>query len=232
MQWLVVCDLDETLVGDTTALELLNAHLVLNRDHLVLVYLTGRSLNSVLALKDSLPLLAADYLACDSGTSLWERTDTGYVPWLQWMSLMNNGWNRTWIENLAKSYGLDEQAPAHQTPFKCSYYLSPDRAAHILDALREQAEAVGAHVHYKAGFLDLLATDTAEVLDYLSTNLKISIDHTVICHDGTAYPIPLNVKSILMPNATTDQHAGGIFQAQHPYAQGILDGLKFWGLVS
>jgi len=232
MHWLVVCGLDDALLGDAAALIQINEEFIKRRDKIILVYLTGRSLSSVLDLRYEVPLLPADFLICDGGTSLWQHQGESYTPLVEWMNQLNRGWSRSRIEAIAHGFNLVEQAASHQTPFKCSYYLAENMAPYVLDPLQEQIEAVNAHLVYRNGFLDILPTDEAEVVDYLRNRLAISENQTVVCNAALEPPL-LNIRSILVPPVplAASRNGSGVYYAQAPFAQGILEGLRYWGFI-
>jgi len=236
MKWLVVCGLDGALVGDDAALKSLNTELVQARPHLVLAYLTGRSFTSVMELRKQIPLLPADLIACDGGTSLWQREGDQYLPVVEWMNLLNGGWRRSQVRELARRFNLQEQPPQHQGPFKCSYFLDPVQAEKILPLLKEEVEAMGARVYYKAGYLDFLATDRAEVVDYLHHRLKIGEEQTIFCEEGFPddHMTHLKIKSVLLPTTPleTSHNGNGVYFAQQPLGSGVLEGLRHWGVLS
>ncbi|WP_287128641.1 HAD family hydrolase [Candidatus Cyanaurora vandensis] len=235
MDWLVVCGLDGALIGDEAALTQVNAALAQARPRLVLAYLTGRSLSSVMELKEQVPLLPADLLICDAGTSLYRRNGESYTPIVEWMNLLNGDWNRNRVEAIAHSFQLIEQAQEHQGPFKCSYYLDPAQAE-VLPRLQEQVALIDAYVVYKAGFLDILPTNSAEVVDYLRTLLGVTEEKTIVCAGvfTDEHYTELGVKSVVVPPAAmASPHNGTLtYHAQAPYGLGVLEGLRYWGLLT
>jgi sucrose-6-phosphatase len=236
MQWLVVCGLDGILVGDDGGLKALNTELIKARPQIVLVYLTGRSLTSVMELRQQVPLLPADFIACDGGTSLWRREGERYVPVVAWMNVLNHGWRRSHVRKLAQHYPLQEQPPQHQGPFKLSYYLSPAIAATLLPHIVVAAEEIGAQVMYKDGFLDFLATDKAELIDFLGNQLSITEEHSLMCDEDTpgAQITQLTMKQVLLPTTslpTFQLKDAYTYCAQQPHGLGVLEGLVYWGVV-
>ncbi|WP_218082648.1 HAD family hydrolase [Anthocerotibacter panamensis] len=235
MNWLVVCGLDGALLGDDRALAQANEEFIKQRSNIILAYLTGRSLASVLALKQQVALLPADYLACDSGTSLYRRDGEKYVPMVAWMNLLNSDWKRERVEAIAHRFYLEEQPPQYQSPFKCSYYLAQERAKEILPQLHEAVEQINAHLIYKSGFLDILPTNSAELIDYLRAYLNVDEAKTIACGGVVTddHFTQLAIKSVFVPETPAAEHrnGAGIYYAQAPYAQGVLEGLRYWGIL-
>jgi len=235
MDWLVVCGIDGALLGDNPALATLNETMVAHRSSVVLAYLTGRSFTSVMGLKEHAALLPADYLICEGGTSLWQRTETGYAPVLAWMNLLNGDWNRNRVEAIAHRFGLEEQPSTHQGPFKCSYYLSPVLAERLLPQIEAQVEMIDAYMVYNAGFLDILPTNSAEVVDYLRSELGIAEEQTVVCGSALAddHVAELEIKRVVVPTQPLAAARNGqrIYYAQQSLALGVLEGLAYWGVL-
>ncbi|MEE3718886.1 HAD-IIB family hydrolase [Tumidithrix elongata RA019] len=135
-QFLLITDLDNTLVGDDLATKELNQYLSTNRQHYVLVYATGRSYNSAQHLMQERELIEPDYWVTGVGTEIYAR---GYLD-LTWAIKISTDWNSGEIASL-----IDEQFPslkpqnkAEQNPWKLSFHLdSLDRSISRLQEVCE-----------------------------------------------------------------------------------------------
>ena len=128
MKFLLVTDLDNTLVGDRRATLTLNQRLVARRDHFYLVYATGRSLSSFQQLQQEFAaatgtqLLEPDYLVTGVGTEIYHQGQLDQ----DWAARLDQNWQRQAIALFLESFPvLIPQPEAEQNPWKISYYLQP-----------------------------------------------------------------------------------------------------------
>ncbi len=128
MKFLLVTDLDNTLVGDRRATLTLNQRLVARRDHFYLVYATGRSLSSFQQLQQEFAaatgthLLEPDYLVTGVGTEIYHQGQLDQ----DWAARLDQNWQRQAIALFLQSFPvLIPQPEAEQNPWKISYYLQP-----------------------------------------------------------------------------------------------------------
>jgi hypothetical protein len=75
--------------------------------------------------QNSAPLLAPDVLICSVGTELFYRDPAGdYVPDVEWVALLDQGWNRDAAQRVAASLPqLQPQVATEQRRHKLSYHL-------------------------------------------------------------------------------------------------------------
>jgi sucrose-6-phosphatase len=161
--FLLVTDLDHTLVGDDAALAELNAQLEWHRWEYGtrIVYATGRSLVSYQALTATTSLLVPDVLIAAVGTEVytgadlkrtaspaatrppakpepdWAETLPPAKPDPEWSDRLAPRWDRELIVATAEQFPtLVPQTASEQRPFKVSYHLPPQRATEVLSQLR------------------------------------------------------------------------------------------------
>lgn len=128
MKFLLVTDLDNTLVGDRRATINLNQRLAARRDDFYLVYATGRSLSSYQQLQQEFAaatgtqLLEPDYLVTGVGTEIYHQGQLDQ----DWAARLDQNWRRQAIAHFLESFpALIPQPEAEQNPWKISYYLQP-----------------------------------------------------------------------------------------------------------
>jgi sucrose-6-phosphatase len=246
MQWLLVTDLDNTLVGDENALQMLNQRLDKARmqEHIVLVYSTGRSLTSYRQLCKTTALLSPDILIASVGTEIYELG--GDRPNDQWSEHLQPDWDRDRVAQIAARFdALKPQSEPEQRPFKLSYFLSEAIAAPVMAELSDtlQTEGLAAQLIYSGGKdLDILpqAANKGNAMQFVQTHLGIAASKTVACGDSgndIALFTREENRGIIVGNAQPellDWHAQTPspyrYLARSSYAAGILEGLHYFGV--
>jgi sucrose-6-phosphatase len=135
-KFLLVTDLDHTLVGDDQALAELNQRMTKHRQEYgsLFVYATGRSPILYQELKDEKHLLDPDALIAAVGTEIYREGSS--TPDAQWSEQLSQGWDREEIVATAAHFAdLVPQADTEQRPFKVSYFLTEEAAEEVLPQL-------------------------------------------------------------------------------------------------
>jgi len=118
---MLASDLDGTLLGDASALAGFAHWTAANRDSLSLVYVTGRSFESVVEVVDESPLPEPDAVIAAVGTSIHHYPGGEVVE--EWRNRVNDRWNAQAIRRLLRGQeGLKLQEEEFQSEFKVSYY--------------------------------------------------------------------------------------------------------------
>lgn len=247
-QFLFVTDLDNTLVGDDEALEILNQKLTHHRSHhgTKIVYSTGRSLTLYRELEAEKSLIPPDILVLSVGTEIYTAEATTPDP--QWSAQLSAGWNRTEIVTIAEGFPeLTPQPASEQTPFKASYFLDESAAETVLPKLEKDLKAYGLEVQviYSSGVdLDILprTANKGAATAFLQQQLGLAADQTVVCGDsGNDLSLFRDVQSrgVIVGNARPElldwHHAHPSrdrYLAQAHCAGGILEGLHYFGFLS
>jgi sucrose-6-phosphatase len=184
-KFLLVTDLDNTLVGDDQALAELNQYLTRHRqDHgTLLVYSTGRSLTSYQELTATHSLLEPDALVAGVGTEIYHKDTQDPDP--AWAERLSQGWNRDLIVATTAHFAdLVPQPDPEQRPFKVSYYLSEAVAGEVLPQLQKllQDHQLDVKLVYSSGKdLDILPRqgDKGEAMAFLRQAFGMAPEHTV-----------------------------------------------------
>ncbi|HEY9825765.1 MAG TPA: sucrose-phosphate phosphatase [Stenomitos sp.] len=245
MQWLLVTDLDNTLVGDDAALERLNAQLIQARSlsNTFLVYSTGRSLTSYRQLCTSVSLLPPDLLVTAVGTEVYAANES--EPMASWAAQLQQGWDRALAVQAARAFSaLTPQPDTEQRPFKVSYFLRPSDApavmAELADALREAG--LSAQLIYSGSKdLDILPqqANKGQALQFVQAQLGVATEHTIAAGDsGNDIALFGANRGIIVGNAQPellDWHRQNLaphrYLATAHYAAGIQEGLEYFGLL-
>jgi len=189
-KFLLVTDLDNTLVGDDQALAELNQHLSRHRQEYgtLLVYSTGRSPTSYRTLTTEHPLLEPDALVASVGTEIYRNGTEEPDP--AWAAKMSQGWDRDLIVATAAHFAdLVPQPDSEQRPFKVSYFLSEAVAAEVmqrLEALLRERNLDIKLVYSGGKDLDILPRhgDKGEAMEFLRQDFGIAPEQTVACGDS------------------------------------------------
>ena len=245
--FLFVTDLDNTLVGDDSALIELNHQLANHREKYSskIVYATGRSLYLYRLLAEAKSLLPPDALITAVGTEMYfDRNQEQSDP--EWSRILEQGWNRQAIEAISDQFKqLQYQPKSEQNPFKISYYLAEavaeETIVNLKAALIEQG--YGIKIIYSAGQdLDLLPRngDKGLAVQFLRQRWGITPEKTIVCGDS-GNDISMfqgQEKGVIVSNAKPEllewyetNRDQNHHLAQYPCAGGILEGLKHFNLL-
>jgi sucrose-6-phosphatase len=242
-KFLLVTDLDNTLIGDDGALKCLNAWFKAHRQTYgsKLVYATGRSLKSYQRLLTQTSLLEPDILIASVGTEIYYLGGELDEAW----SSPYSSWNRAGIAAIAQQFPqLIPQPESEQRPFKLSFVLTPENRF-ILPELEAQliAQGMDAEIIYSNDHdLDIVRrkANKGSALTYICPVLGFTAEQTVVCGDS-GNDIPLFTAStlgIIVGNARRellqwhqDNLEGDRYLAQAQYAAGIIEGLKYFGIM-
>lgn len=225
-------DLDDTLVGDPTALSELNSWLALHYQQVFLVYLTGRHTFSALELIAREALLIPDVLVTDVGTIIRHRPQ--FRRDRLWESRFANCWNGKRVEEIANRIpGLSPQRI--RTPWRRSYHLVREEA---LDLLVEAVSSLEVRVIVTGRSIDIIpaATGKGAALRYLVSSLNLPHEKVLVCGDGgnDLDMLQLNYRGVVVANSSLPPSLlpPTIYRANKPYAAGILEALHHFGFIS
>ena len=245
--FLFVTDLDNTLVGDDSALRSLNQELSSHRQQYnsKIVYATGRSLYLYRLLAEAKSLLQPDALITSVGTEMYfDRNQKEYD--LEWAKILAQGWNREEIVEIASQFSeLQSQPQSEQNPFKISYYLAQAVADEVLPQLKSALGDRGYSVKtiYSAGQdLDILPKngDKGLAVKFLRQRWSIPAEQTIVCGDS-GNDISLfqgHEKGLIVSNAKPEliqwyenNKNNNLYLAKSICAGGILEGLKHFSFL-
>ena len=136
---LIITDLDNTLTGDSEALqEFIN--LIHDNEHIGFGIATGRRLDSAMNLIKELGLPQPDLIDTDAGTQL--HYGENLTPDLSWRNSIGYAWKPEEIRNvLDKLPGFFPQDEDHQSEFKISYEIDTSLSPSISSIKKTLREA-------------------------------------------------------------------------------------------
>lgn len=236
-RWLLVSDVDDTLLGDDSALANLASTLQSSPQPLTIAYNSSRPCASLRKSLTATLLPMPDYLIGALGTEIQAG------PSGEWLTdypqhLMHN-WNRERITELLDQFGFILHAPEYQTPLKVSCSVpDPDAYHQVLNRL--DAAEIKAKVIFSGGHnLDIIPAygGKGSAIKYLSQSLQISDNRIVVAGDsGNDVDMFLPIfKGIIVGNADNSLkqlHGDHLYHAQATHANGVLEGLHYWGVLS
>lgn len=244
MKFLLVTDLDNTLVGDDRATLALNQRLRSERSQFCLVYATGRSYSSTCELIAQKQLLEPDYLIAGVGSEIYQD---GTLD-LDWATHLSHNWDKLAVASIAQQFSqLELQSPLEQNPWKMSFFLeeTPPVAAAILSDLQQKISAAGlaAQIIFSSNLdLDILPQNSnkGNALTYLQKRLQIPPEKTLVCGDSgnDISMFEQDARGVIVGNALSEllewyrQYGNqNHYLASSKCASGILEGMQyFWDL--
>ena len=242
---LLVSDLDGTLLDDgraTPGLAVLRRVVAAFGDRVRLVYATGRTAASTLALVEDGILARPDAIAPLVGSEVWlppfAGPDSGFARRLA------DGWSRPDVVAVGErfSWALAPQPPEHAGEFKVSYFVRDDTALPALDEALAR-RGVRARLIYSGGrFLDVLPRRAGKrgATEYLAERFGVAPADVLAAGDSgndadvLAHP---EYCGVAVGNAEPELTAvtgslPAVHEAGLSFAAGVLEGAaahRFWG---
>jgi sucrose-6F-phosphate phosphohydrolase len=235
---LLVLDLDGTLLGDFTATRrfLLLAEELLST--VTLAYVTGRTYQDAFALLDKGLVPMPHFLATFTGSALHEGPDWRLDD--RWQRRLQADWSAERVRAVTSCLpGVVLQAPEAQHRFRCSYRVPPGDVGEVV--ARFNAAFAHQRVHAKAiassgGWLDVVPRQGGKVgvVRHLQRRLKLEDRQVAVCgNDGNDLGmLAIDCAAIAvgnMPDLWRCQLLSHVYQARAAYADGIVEGLRYWG---
>lgn len=234
-QYLLVCDLDGTLLGDDLALRRFSQWLAPQRDRVALAYSSGRLHWSILEAMEQYPLPAPDFVVGGVGTEI--RTRAHGEPWAQWSERFAS-WDEALVrERLHGRFRLRIQPGRVHSPHKVSYFgddLSPVELAGIEEALQDAGLDVRL-IYSSSRDLDVVpaAAGKGEAARYLAEHLDVAATCLIACGDSGNDRCMLEQagRGVVVANAFAELHdlrRPTVYHSPHRYAAGVQDGVRHW----
>jgi len=219
---------------------------------------TGRHLSLAQAGIEEVGLPSPDWFVCDVGTSVYRRANGSYEPDQEYRQAMRAALGGLSGDDARAAIGamdgLELQEEEKQAEFKVSYYTR-GRPEPFVDAVQSRLDAAQAKVNLVAshdpvtdrGLLDVLPAEIAKdyAVRYLHDRSGVDEDHLVYAGDSgndraamlTGFRVIVvgNADEELKKDLGIESVAQGIAEriyfAEHPYARGVLEGLRHFGAL-
>lgn len=243
---LFVSDIDGTLLGNP---ECVSAFACAwkktdEANRPVLAYSTGRLLKDAQSVIKSTGLPVPDYLICGVGTEIHDPKNKKQIK--AFNEILEDGWNREKVHDIARHFPLREQPKRFQTPFKCSFYWE-DAGEDKLNTLRHELAEAGLTVtvvYSSNRDLDILPhhANKGNALRWFADYLQIPLAEVLAAgdsgNDAAMFTLP-GVRGIVVENAQPELMeatvhgtvTGSVYQANGVAAEGVLEGLVHFGVL-
>ncbi len=236
-------DLDGTLLGNPESAQRFKEtwETLARPSRPLLVYNSGRSLQDTRSLIANRKLPEVDYLIGGVGTEFFDTRHPGPVP--EFVAQFGEGWNLPLVEQIVSATaGVERQPPEFLHPYKSSWFLNRASRAQI-DALTQRLAAAGLQVtvvYSSLRHLDVLPAraNKGNALSWLCRRLSIPLEQVLVAgdtgNDSSMFLLP-GVQGIVVENAQPELFEAvvklPVFVATKVMADGVLEGLKHFGII-
>lgn len=234
--FLIVSDVDGTILGDADGLTDWAQWMRDQRDQFRFVLASGRFFHSLKrsVLENDIP--APDAIIGGVGTEI--RLYPSGTPMPGWQTLMAVDWEAERVrQSLASMPELTLQPEEFLSDWKVSYYAY-DASPGLLDKVRSRlADArIGARVIYSSQRdLDVLpaAASKGSAVRYVAARWRVPAERVIVCGDSgnDASMFEHGFRGVIVGNADAElkSFAGpGVHVSQRSHAHGVLEGLQKW----
>lgn len=229
MEYLLICDLDDTLTGDMKAIEKFNE--IIGDSKIHLVYSSGRFMNSIKSLISSSGLIEPNIIVANLGTEIYYGPD--WIKDKKWERTLRSKWQKEKIISALNDFNLNSQP--YDKDLVVSYYTEDKR---IVAEMKEKIEQYNVKlVHTKNRFLDIIPERAGKdnAAKYLGEKMKLPI----VCCGDSENDEDMLINSdygILVGNSSHDLQKKlgrypNIHLANSNHANGVLEGLMHKGII-
>ena len=235
-EWLLVSDIDNTLTGDSVALEKLMGVLHANRHHIAFGVASGRSLELIRAAVETYGLLEPDLVISSVGSEIYGEGDVGE----RYKTHISSGWERERVAQvLGGIEGLTFQVEAGQRPFKVSFDTTGDVLPQVEAAVRA-ANLNVTLIHSHGEFLDVLPERAAKgkAVRFVAEAYGLPLKKVIVAGDSgnDADLLVCGAKAVVVGNYSAELEPvlnnENVYLAEARYAAGVLEGLRAYGVVT
>lgn len=240
MDRLLICDIDNTLLGDAEGLRELKARLREASRFTGFGVATGRRLESVLQVLMEWSMPVPDVLITAVGTEIHYGPDLEED--LSWRRQIDYRWKPEALRKAMRGLpGLRPQPPEDQRRYKISYFVDPVRAPHVEEILAHlrrldlHANVVFSHQAY----LDLLPLRASKgfAIRYLAGKWGLPLERLLVAGDSGNDEEMLcgNTLGVVVGNHSPElAHLRGrprIYFAKARCAWGVLEGMEHYDFL-
>ena len=234
----IFTDLDQNLIGNPSALQNFADVMRKNRKCISFGIVTGRRIDSALALIKKHGIPTPDVLISSLGTRIHYRQDLTQDDF--WANHIDHHWNRQQVQStLAELPGLKPQPKIEQSAFKLSYFIDPRKAPSLdeIVALIRQRELTANVMSSFGQFLDVVPARASkgQALRYVSQRLDIPLEHILAAGGSGADEDMMrgNTLAVVVANRHHEELSQLVDQervyfAGQPHAAGILEAIEHY----
>jgi sucrose-6F-phosphate phosphohydrolase len=238
LKYLVISDLDDTLLGNEAALERFHRYFEKLRPQVIIAYATGRSFESVAREipQSRLPVPVA--VIANVGTEIRHFSSRAAVE--SWTRNLAGTWSAAEVRRaLDPEPDLELQPKSAQSNHKVSYYVKDASAARLTE-LEDKLLCAGLHadcIYSSAQDLDIVPKGMNKGSAAACLARELGFDNTrliVAGNSGNDHSLlRIGCPAILVANANPDltQQAGDlphVYHSTQSYADGVREGLDYW----
>lgn len=241
LPFLLASDIDGTLLGDEVGEALLTQFMEKYRPSLVLAFVTGRTLESVMRLIEEGRLPTPDYIASSVGTELFAYRDPHNALGHRYAAQVTPAWDLEMIYAIGEGEGIHRQTfiggdPRFQAGFAWDGQAESLSAFHRRFENREELCILPSF----GQFIDVLPVQLGKgpVVHFLQEALELPPERVVVAGDsGNDREMFATAYKGIFPANGLDELKTFVDQPWHyhsplPAARGVIDGLRHFGFVS
>lgn len=233
-KYMLVSDIDGTLLGDDAALKRFADWHRERRSQLRLVYNSGRFVDSIQELVRSTDLPKPDAMIGGVGTQIRLSQNGQLGDWPR----RSEAWDPVKVRVVVlRSAGVQPQPPEAQTDFKVSFYAEDFDTRRVVELQRDlMAAGLSAELIYSSNRdLDVLPSgvNKGSASRHLASHWNISPDHVAVAGDtgNDESMFRQGFRGIVVANAQDELktlNSPDVYHASLPFADGVIDGLTHW----
>lgn len=237
---LVICDIDNTLIGDRDGLDELMRQVQSSGGKVGFGIATGRRLESALEVLREWGVDTPDVLITAVGSNLHYGHDM--VEDTGWHKHIDHRWRPQALREAMRDLpGLRMQPKSEQLDYKLSYYVNPDKMP-SLRAIRRHLRQLDLHsklIYSHQAYLDLLPVRASKglAIRYLSMKWGLRPEALMVAGDSGNDEEMLsgNMLGVVVGNYSPElERLRGrprIYFARAHYARGVLEGLQHYDFL-
>jgi len=240
----LICDIDNTLIGDRESLQQLLSRMAEAGDRVAFGVATGRRLDSTLEVLKAWGVPRPDLLITSVGTEIHYGNNLAEDQ--GWARHINHQWKPEQLrEALVGADGLKLQRKIDQRRFKVSYYVNPDKFPSInkVRTCLRQRDLHCKLIYSHQAYLDLLPIRASKglAIRYLMMKWGLTPDRLLVAGDSGNDIEMLRGETLgvvvgnYSPEVEELRGQPRIYFAEGDYATGVLEGVDhydFFGEVS
>lgn len=237
---ILVCDIDNTLLGDSEALAALQEKLGASPHKVGLAVATGRRLDSALSILKKSGIPTPDFLITAVGSEIYYGH--GLVADENWQRHIDYRWRpKEFRKVMAEFPGLKLQADSEQRRHKISYLVDPGKAPSIrqINAYLRKRDLHAKLIYSHEAFLDLLPIRASKglAIRYLSLKWGLPPERILVAGDSGNDEEMLrgNTLGVVVGNYSPElkrlKGRPGVYFAEGQYAWGILEGMEHYDFL-
>ncbi|MEO0588249.1 MAG: HAD-IIB family hydrolase [Planctomycetota bacterium] len=238
--WLLISDVDHTVLGAADSTRRLAAFVEDHRDTLATCFSSGRFCASILESVRTTALPMPDIVTGGVGTEIQPARDSPLAEAVRaaaesWADKLNHRWDPAAARGVARAIDpITTQPDEFQSPFKQSFFWH-NASAQALDDLRQALDDAGldAKVVYSSNRdLDLLPTaaDKGNAAAHLAQHLGYAPDRVLVAGDSgnDAALFQHGFRGIVVQNALPELKAAAphAYHATAPEGDGVIEGIQ------